>query len=573
MAYFLKKTMTKKGLYLQIYKSFYDPYKKYGAHKSFKPIGYVDDLITAGIADPVAAAQEEVDKLNLEYELTKQANRVKEISSVSPIRRYGYFPLQIILDGLNIKGVLDIFQTTRDFRFNVYDLLSSLVYARCVNPCSKSKTFHDVLPSLYDVNRSSYDQILDACEFLGENYERIINLLTSRVSEKYGVNTDNTYFDCTNFYFEIDREDDFRRKGPSKEKRTDPIIGLGLLLDSNQIPIAMKLYPGNMSEKPVLNSVISSLKNGNQITGKTIRVADKGLNCAANIHDAIASKDGYLFSKSVKSLSDDDKQWVLNNHIPRTEVRNRDGSVAYTYMSDISDYEYRYYDAEGKLQKFTAREKRIVTYNPKLHEKKVYEINRMAEKARAASVSKAKRSEYGEAGKYINFLSIQEGEITGDDIAVTVNEKAIEEDISLAGYNMLVTSETALKDEEIYNIYHNLWRIEESFKVMKSDLDARPVFLQKEKSIKGHFLICYIAVLLLRLLQFKVLENRFSTEDIVSFLEGFNLVDTGNDRYINITKLTYFIEQFADTYVLPIKNMELKKQELDKLKSRKLIKK
>ena len=102
----------------------------------------------------------------------------------------------------------------------------------------------------------------------------------------------------------------------------------------------------------------------------------------------------------------------------------------------------------------------------------------MAEKARAASVSKAKRSEYGEAGKYINFLSIQEGEITGDDIAVKVNEKAIEEDISLAGYNMLVTSETALKDEEIYNIYHNLWRIEESFMVMKSDLDARPVFLQ-----------------------------------------------------------------------------------------------
>ena len=125
------------------------------------------------------------------------------------------------------------------------------------------------------------------------------------------MNTSKTYFDCTNFYFEIDKEDEFRKKGPSKENRRDPIIGLGLLLDANQIPIGMKLYPGNESEKPIIREVIKDLKNRNQITGKTIQVADKGLNCSNNIINAIKNKDGYIFSKSVKQLPEVEQTWVL----------------------------------------------------------------------------------------------------------------------------------------------------------------------------------------------------------------------------------------------------------------------
>ena len=158
-------------------------------------------------------------------------------------------------------------------------MLSSLVYARSVNPCSKNKTFHDVLPNLYHSYNFSYDQLLDGLSFVGINYEKFIELFTTQVKSFYGIDTSKTYFDCTNFYFEIDKQDDFRRKGPSKENRKDPIVGLGLLLDSHQIPIGMKMYPGNESEKPVLRDVIKHLKKQSNITGKTIHVADKGLMC------------------------------------------------------------------------------------------------------------------------------------------------------------------------------------------------------------------------------------------------------------------------------------------------------
>jgi len=125
------------------------------------------------------------------------------------------------------------------------------------------------------------------------------------------LDVSKSYFDCTNFYFEIDREDDFRKKGPSKENQKSPIVGLGLLLDSNQNPIGMKMYPGNESEKPIIRDVISHLKKQNNITGKTIHVADKGLNCAENIAFSKTNGDGYLFSKSVKGLSEKEKVWVL----------------------------------------------------------------------------------------------------------------------------------------------------------------------------------------------------------------------------------------------------------------------
>jgi len=180
--------------------------------------------------------------------------------------------------------------------------MSSLIYARSVKPCSKSKTFHEVLPNLYNPCGYSYDQLLDGLSFLGGNYEKFTELFTAKLGDTYGIDTSKTYFDCTNFYFEIDREDSFRRKGPSKENRKDPIIGLGLLLDSNQIPIGMKMFPGNESEKPIIRDVVGRLKKQHSITGRTVHVSDKGINCSENIAYAKKNGDGYLFSKTVKGL-------------------------------------------------------------------------------------------------------------------------------------------------------------------------------------------------------------------------------------------------------------------------------
>jgi len=555
MAYFLKKATLKGRTYLSIVESFYSSEKKGAAHKTFKSLGSIEAHKANGINDPVAVFQKEVDELNRK----RNTEGVRTISAISPLRHLGYFPIKSIVDKLGVKKYVDYFELTTDFGFDLYELLSSLIYARSVNPCSKRRTFHEVLPCLFDSVNYSYDQLLDGLSFLGTNYRKFVEIFTATTSDVYGLKTSKTYFDCTNFYFEIDREDDFRRKGPSKENRKDPIIGLGLLLDNNQIPIGMEMFPGNESEKPVLREVIDSLKSRNNITGRTIHVADKGLNCAANIVAAKKNGDGYLFSKSVKTLPAKEKEWVLLDN-DFVKVASPDGKVLYYYKSCIDEFQYTG-EHEGRTVTVKLREKRLVTYNPDLAAKKRYEIHKMVEKAKSLTFSQAKKSDFGETGKYVNFIDEKGGKAR-----VSMNQVAINKDLELAGYNLLVTSELKMTDQDIYTTYHNLWRIEESFRIMKSDLDARPVFVQKESTIKGHFLICYLTVLLERLLQFNVLDNKFSASEIFDFFRDFR-VTKADGKYINTTSDSTFITELAKIFNLPLRNYNLNEPQIRKILS------
>lgn len=550
MAYFLKKSKIKKGTYLQIYESFYHHDKKQTSHRSYKAIGYVDDLFASGIDDPISFYTEEVKHLNADLLRQKKESEIKQIDK-SPVRHLGYCLIKNILNGLNIEKSLNLLAYNRKFEFDLYSVLEALIFARCVNPCSKYRTFHEVVPYLFDHYDFSYPQMREAVEFTGSHYDKIVEIFTSRVNDRYSISTTNTYFDCTNFYFEIDRESDLQRKGPSKEKRTDPIVGLGLLLDANLLPIGMKIYPGNQSEKPVLRDIINDLKLQNQIVGKTVQVADKGLNCAANIYKAKKSKDGYIFSKSVKSLSGKEQKWVLiqDGYQKFTDSK---GNLIYAHKSCVDHFQYKFVDEAGKSHSFKVREKRVSTYNEALAKKHIYEINKMVTKAQKLCLSQAKKSEYGESGKYVSFKSTNmDGELTDDAVATFLNHEAIEKALQLAGYNLLVTSEIEMEDQDIYNVYHNLWRIEQSFRIMKSELDARPVFVQKEDSIKGHFLICYLSVLLCRILEFKVLENKFCSEKIFDFIRNFDVLMIDNKKYINITPSSPLICHITSLYQLP----------------------
>ena len=550
MAYFLKQTPLNGRTYLAIYESFYSHDKKGTAHKCHKSLGSIETLKTNGMSDPVSFYQKEVDALN-----QKRSNEgVKKISHVSPLLHLGYFPLKSIMDRLKIEKYVNYFKLTTDFKFDLYELLSSLIYARCVNPCSKHRTFHEVLPSLYNPYNYSYDQLLDGLSFLGTNYQKFVEIFTTVTAKTYGVDTSKTYFDCTNFYFEIDREDDFRRKGPSKENRKDPIVGLGLLLDSNQIPIGMEMYPGNKSEKPLLRDVIDTLKKRNNITGRTIHVADKGLNCAQNIAFTKKNGDGYLFSKSVKTLPSKEKDWVLITRDYKS-VKDRNGTELYRYKSCVDEFVYTV-EQEGKEVTVKLTEKRLITYNPELAAKKRYEINKMVEKAKALTLSQAKKDDYGEIGKYVNFT-----DKNGGKALASLNQKAIDKDLLFAGYNLIVTSETRMKDDDIYSTYHNLWRIEESFRIMKSDIDARPVFVQKESTIKGHFLICYLTVVLERLFQFKILENKYGALEIFSFIKNFRVVKA-DSKYINTTNDSEFIVNLSGKTGLPLRNYYLSETQI-----------
>ncbi len=316
----------------------------------------------------------------------------------------------------------------------------------------------------------------------------------------------------------------------------------------------MKIYPGNESEKPIIRDVINHLKKQNNITGKTIHVADKGLNCAENITFSKTNGDGYLFSKSVKGLSEKEKVWVLLEQ-DFNEIKDKNGKVVYRYKSCVDKFPYTV-EHEGKKVTVNLTEKRLLTYNPTLAAKKRYEINRMVEKAKSLTLSQAKKNDYGETGKYVNFTDNK-----GNKADVSINQAAIDKDLMFAGYNLLVTSEIGMTDQDIYNTYHNLWRIEESFKIMKSDLDARPVFLQKEDTIKGHFLICYIAVLLERILQFKILKNQYSTTEIFDFIRGFKATKA-ESKYINTTTHSDFINDMSKIFKLPLTNYFLSETQI-----------
>lgn len=567
MAYFLKKTNNKKGTYLQIYESYYDPERKGGAHRSYKPLGYVHELRASGIDDPISFYSDEVQKLNQEHKKNKQAEKNRQITEESPEKLLGYFPLKNLNDSFGCKKYIDLMQTATNFRFNIFDMMTALVYARLVHPCSKSRTYDEVIPKLFENYAFSLDQLYAGLEYIGSEYEKIIEIYNHQISHKYKFNTSHTYFDCTNFYFEIDKEDDFRLKGPSKENKKEPIVGLGLLLDANQIPIGMKMYPGNESEKPVLRNIIDDLKQRNHISGRTIQVADKGLNCFNNILHALKSGDGYIFSKSVKTLPETEKTWVLleNDYV---DVKNKKNELLYRIKECVDDFSYSYTDTNGHRKSLNLTEKRIVTFNPKLAEKQKYEINKQVEKAKKLKACDAKKSEYGDSAKYVTFVSAnKKGEKTDEKIKVEINEKAIENAKKLAGYNMIVTSEIHMSAAEIYAAYHNLWRIEESFRIMKSQLDARPVYLQKEDTITGHFLICYLAVLLIRLFQINTLNDNYGTEEIFDFIRDFRVAQVSERKYINLTRKSTFLKDLSSFTGLPLTSYFLGNEDINKMLS------
>lgn len=305
MAYFLKKSNYKEGTYPQIYESFYDPERKGGAHRSYKALGYVHELQAKGIDDPISFYQEEVIKLNQEFQAAKVAKKSKQISNNSPEKLIGYFPMKNINDKLSVKKYVDLMQTATDFRFNVFDMMSALVYARLVHPCSKSKTYDEVIPKLFDSYDFSLNQLYDGLEYIGCEYEKIIQ-----------------------------------------------------------------------SEKPVIRNIIAELKKRNSVSGRTIQIADKGLNCAENIFHALKNGDGYIFSKSVKQLPEIEKTWVL---LPNDyqDVKNANGEVMYPIKEYVDEFEYKFKDSNtGKEKKFKITEKRIVTYNPKLAKNKFMKLTK-----------------------------------------------------------------------------------------------------------------------------------------------------------------------------------------------------
>ena len=567
MRYFVKKSKpSKKGLYLQIYKTNYVPGKG-NQNKSYKVIGYASDLIASGIPDPVAYAQNLVDELNSNLPNRKEM----KIGDISSSKNLGYFLIKSMIDYLDFDYILKLMSSNMKFHFNLSDFVRSMIYAQIVNPGSKHKAFEKVMPNIYGTESFSYDQILDTINYIGNDYQKFVELLNISIQKKWKRNTSNAYFDCTNYYFEIDLPKEDRQFGPSKEERHLPIIGQALLLDEDQIPIGMSLYPGNESEKPKIRESIENLKQRFDIDSRIVQVADKGLNCARNIYAASKeANDGYIFSKSVhgKNLSKQEKQWVLleNENNIWNEVKDSNGKLIYKYKECIDTFKYKFTNEEGKCVEFDVKEKRVVSYNPSLARKQKAQIQKQIDKAISiSSLKQASKEEYGDSIKYVNFTSIdKEGEVVKS--IPSLNQEKIDEDLSFAGYNLLVTSEINKSAQDIYNTYHGLWRIEESFRVMKTYLEARPVYLQSKESIYGHFTVCYMALSILRGIELKVFNDELPIGQIIEFIRNYNITETLEGSFINNAAKSNTLSIIQKRYGLSkLDNIQLRKKDVENI--------
>lgn len=546
MAYFLRQEKKKKGTYLQMYDSYWDKEKKESRTKSVMAFGYVEELISEELPDPVAHYKAFVKKKNEERAASlAEESRPRAFSSIVE-KNAGHFLLHSLMTELNVKGTIDILASQMRFQFSVYDMLAQLIYARVIAPCSKSKTVSAVFPHLYNSVPISEDQVYDGCSFIGAAYKKYIELFNHCYDQHYNRDFSSVFFDCTNYYFEIDLPAEDKQKGPSKENRHDPIIGQALLLDADLVPLAMQMYPGNESEKPYIRRVIGEMKQRYNVSGKTVQVADKGLNCARNIYAATKeANDGYIFSRSIhgKNLSEKEKKWVLleNDANVFTDHTDEKGRLLFRLKSCVDTFSYQFEETDPDTGKavtttFSVTEKRIVSYNPALAKKQRAEIMKMVDKASSyTTYKKMAREDLGDSAKYIKVTSKDKN---GKKIRplIEIDQDKIDEDLKYTGYNLLVTSELDMDPLQIYDTYHSLWKIEESFRITKSYLDARPVYVQKKETIYGHFLICYLSLFLLRILEIKVFKNKINSYDLIHFMRDFRIVSRGDGSYINISR-------------------------------------
>ena len=546
MAYYLRKENKKKGIYLQMYESHWDKEKKQPRSKSVMAFGYVQDLISDEIPDPVAYYTDFVAKKNKERAAVFAEDTRPRAFSAPVEYNLGHFLIHTLLEELNVKEVIDILAAQMRFQFRIYDMIAQLIFSRIIYPCSKSKTVSSVFPHLYNSSPISEDQVYDGLSFIGGSYKKYIELFNHCYEQHYQRDFSNVFFDCTNYYFEIDLPYEDKQKGPSKENRHDPIIGQALLLDADLVPVAMQMYPGNESEKPYIRKIVEEMKNRYKVTGKTVQVADKGLNCARNIYAATKeANDGYIFSKSIhgRNLSEKEKKWLLleNDQNIWKDYRDKDGNLLYRLKSCIDNFSYQFKETDSVtgqdvVKAFSVTEKRIVSYNPALARKQKNEIRKMADKASNYATYKAMtREELGDSTKYVKIISKDKN---GKKIkpVVEIDKEKINEDLKYAGYNLMVTSELDMEPLQVYQTYHCLWKIEESFRITKSYLDARPVYVQKKETIYGHFLICYLSLFLLRVLEIKIFKNQINSYDLIDFIRDFRVVDKGDGSFINISR-------------------------------------
>ena len=513
----LKKSPVKNGrTYLSIVESRRD--QKTGKPKkvTIQKLGYLDDLEKEH-ADPIGyclSVIAEMNRIKAEEKtaMTISINSTQEVTG-NERQNFGYVALSAVYHELGIHKFLAGRQKSLDIEYNLNSIMRLLVFSRMLAPGSKKKAY-DEREWFFERSGFSLMDIYRSLSRFARYAEALQLWIHERIVAAYGRDTTVTYYDVTNYYFEIDEQDELRRKGVSKEHRPDPIIQMGLLMDNNGIPIAYQLFPGNANDCTTLLPILKRIRRQFQ-TGKAVVVSDKGLNTHKNAYYLANKRGGYVFSQSVRGGTAELKRYVLKQ--PDYNETEKGFKIKSRQFTRHVAFE----DDNGQIVRATIAEKQVVFYSP--------EYDRRAKSDRTAAIKKAhkiinnpkgftKQNTYG-AAKYIRQIEYDKstGEIITPASKLSFNDEALAEDEKYDGYYVIVTNRYDKPDQWVVDTYRGLWRIEENFKVTKSDLEARPVYVSRQDSIEAHFLICFVSLVIIRLLQLK-LNNEFSVAKILNSL-------------------------------------------------------
>lgn len=579
----------------KIYLSFVQGYRDENGkvkQKTIEKIGYLEDL-KKQYTDPIKHFKE-VAKQRSNEEITELVIKNLNTQTLSidedNQKNLGYIIIKKLYQELGIKDFLNTKQKNLKIDYKLNDIFSLLVFSRILYPASKKETYKNRSTYFENLNFSE-DNMYRSLSYFKDYKEELELLLWNNTKEKYKRDTTQTYYDCTNYYFEIEYNDEdifddkgnlikkgYRKRGPEKNHRPDPIIEMGLLMDSTGLPIAYNLFPGNESEKLSLVPEINRLKNKFNFE-RTIVVADRGLNCSDNIIkisgtslEMSLKKNGYVYGQSVRGADKEFKEWVLNGNYITDKIKEDDIELIFTHKSRIHP-KTMYVIREDKnktkngnpvREKIIVDQKQMVYFSQKYADKQKHDRDLMIEKARDLVSNPAKYNKatsYGAANyvKNLKFLK-STGEIA-DTSNLLIDEEKIKEEEKYDGYYSIVTSEEHLSDIEIRNIYRGLSKIENTFKVTKSNLESRPVYVWTPEHIEAHFLTCFISLVIIRLLENK-LENKYSTKQIIESLKNFTSSHIEHDIYKQ-NNYNEIIKQFSEIYSL---NLDKKYRTLSEIK-------
>ena len=572
---FLKQSKSHNRIYLSFVQGYRDEYGKI-KHRTIKKIGYLDEL-EKQFDNPIEhfknIAKEKNNNEITEYTI-KNLN-TKTIDENVNSKNLGYIVLKKIYKELQIDNFLSNEQKKLKMQYDLNKIFELLIFSRILFPASKNETFNnkDIFFEKFDFSLKDLYRSLD---YFNGFRDDILKLIWDNTKDKYNRDTSISYYDTTNYYFEISYNDEdlidengtilekgYRKKGPSKEHRKTPIISMGLLMDKIGIPLSYDLFPGNESEKLQMRPALKSTKAKYGIE-RTIIVADRGQNTSDNLvfiagknDDDHTNHDGYVYGQSIIGADKEFKTWAISQDgFVNDYVYDEDGNLV-TYKERIEDedgkllryeekpvifkHKSRVYAKKVKIKKdnkrkvnYTVYQKQMIYYSKQYADRQKHERENAIKKAKDLIENPGKYTQATSYGctKYINNIRFDEetGEIPkGLELSLKLDK--IKEEEKFDGYYSIVTSEKDLSDKEIRDIYKGLWKIEESFKITKSNLETRPVYVWTKEHIEAHFLTCFISLVIIRLLEYKT-NRKYSTRKMIDSLKKFNSTNIEHDIYL-----------------------------------------